>query len=124
MSLLRKIFFGIISAVLLMTTGCYYDNEEELYPFAYCDTTNVTYRGTIEPIVQRSCAIPGCHVPGGDGNGDFTQFPEVLEKVENGSFLNSVKGTGDAIPMPPNDPLRACEVRQIELWIAAGARND
>jgi hypothetical protein len=123
MNLLRKTLFAIFSAAILLLSGCYYDNEEELYPFAYCDTTDVTFNSNIEPIIQRSCAVPGCHVPGGDGNGDFTQFPEILEKVENGSFLNSVKGTGD-IPMPPNDPLGACEIRQIELWIADGAPNN
>ena len=39
----------IISSGLIVCfsiTGCYYDNEEELYGTS-CDTTNVTYSSTI-----------------------------------------------------------------------------
>lgn len=118
--MLRKTLFLLFTAVILLVNGCYYDNEEELYPNSFCDTTDVTYSTNIEPIVMRNCAVPGCHVQGGDGNGDFTQFPQVLEKVEDGSFLSTIKNG----VMPPDDPLKACQVRQIELWIASGAPNN
>ena len=61
-----------MAALLLATAtfrGCYYDSEEVLYPASFCDLTNVTWTNNIEPIIATECAIPACHVPGGDGPG-------------------------------------------------------
>lgn len=121
---MRTFFFLLTAMAILASSGCYYDNEEELYPNDFCDTLNVTYGGAVGAIVQARCATPGCHVPGGDGTGDFTVFGEFSEQVSNGRVLRSVKRDPSGIPMPPSGALPACEVRQLELWIAAGANND
>lgn len=124
---MRYCLLFIAAAALLLSNGCYYDNEEELYPNSFCDTVNVTYSGAIEPIIIAKCATPGCHVAGGSGSGDFTTYAGVIAKIQNnGPFLASVRSSPDAIPMPPSGStqLRSCEVRKIELWIAAGALND
>ena len=113
-------------AVLFATAlpGCYYDNEEELYPNSFCDTVNVTYSGSISKIIESKCATPGCHVAGGTGTGNFTVFSELKEQVDNGRLLPSVRREAEAVPMPPDGALRACEVRQLELWVAAGALDN
>lgn len=110
--------------ILVFASGCYYDNEEELYPNSFCDTVNVSYSGAISPIVQARCATPGCHVAGGSGTGDFTVFTELKEQVDNGRLMLSLRGGADAIPMPPDGALRDCEVEQFQLWVNAGAPND
>ncbi|MBL7938727.1 MAG: hypothetical protein JNL43_05145 [Flavobacteriales bacterium] len=117
----RFLFLGLSSVVILAMNGCYYDNEEDLYPATFCDTANVNYSGEVDAIMQSKCAIPGCHVAGGDGSGDFTQYSEVAEKAANGSLVRSINRGANAIPMPPDAPLRECEIRQIELWVADGA---
>ncbi|MBL7952102.1 MAG: hypothetical protein JNM62_10310 [Flavobacteriales bacterium] len=114
----------LLTLAVLGSGGCYYDNEEELYPNNFCDTTNVTYSGTVDAIIQGKCAIPGCHVSGGNGTGDFTSFSALSQQVANGRVLRSIKRDPAGIPMPPSGGLRDCEVRQIELWIAAGAANN
>lgn len=114
----------LLTLSILVSGGCYYDNEEDLYPNSFCDTLNVTYTNTIDPIIQAKCAIPGCHVAGGDGTGNFTDFSAFSAQVANGRVLRSVKRLPEGIAMPPSGPLRDCEVRQIELWIAAGAQNN
>ena len=114
----------MLSVGILLSTGCYYDNEEELYPNSFCDTTNVTYSNSVEPIVMSKCAIPGCHVAGGGGNGDFTVFANVASKVADGRFLASVKRQPGARAMPESGPLPACDVQKIEIWIANGAQNN
>ena len=124
---MRYFLLVLASTVLLLSNGCYYDNQEELYPNSFCDTVNISYSGAIEPIIQAKCATPGCHVAGGSGSGDFTTYAGVLGKIQNnGPFLASIRQSPDAIPMPPagSNQLRSCEVRKIELWIAAGAPND
>ena len=41
-------------------SGCYYDSVPVLYPNAsVCDTTNVTYSKTIQPILSSQCYT--CH---------------------------------------------------------------
>lgn len=123
---MRIVTILLLTMGILAVQGCYYDNEEELYPNNFCDTTNVTYAITIDPIVQGKCATPGCHVQGGQGAsvGDFTDFNAFRAQVTNGRVLRSVKREPSGVPMPPSGSLRACEIRQIELWIAAGAQNN
>ncbi len=115
----------VISALAVMASpGCYYDNEEELYPNTFCDTVNITYSGAISKIIEGSCAIPGCHVAGGSGTGNFTVFAELKAQVDNGTLLRSVRREPNAIAMPSGGALRTCEIRQLELWVAAGALNN
>ncbi len=121
---MRTAILLLFALGMLMLNGCYYDNEEELYPNSFCDTTNVTYAVTIEPIVRTKCAIPGCHVAGGGGNGDFTVFTNVIAKVNDGRFLASVRREAGVRAMPESGPLPLCEVQKIEIWIANGALNN
>jgi len=119
---MRHALLFLVLAVLLFSQGCYYDSEEVLYPNSFCDTVNVTYSSTIEPIMQARCATPACHVASGDGTGDFSTRAGVVASIENGAFLPSIRRSPGAIPMPllPSDPLRACDIDKIEIWIAEG----
>lgn len=115
-------FLATCSAVLLVSSsGCYYDVESELYPSSYCDTTNVTYATKVVPIIQSNCATPGCHVSGGQGNGDFTVYADVKARVDNGQlqadvFVNKT--------MPPSSALSACDVNVLKIWVGQGAPNN
>ncbi len=102
----------------LTTTGCYYDNEEELYPNANCNTTNLTYTNSISSIVATSCATPGCHIAGGAAPGIFESYAGVMEKVNDGSFYDRTVVDKD---MPPAAPLSDCNLSMITEWINAGA---
>ena len=108
---------------LIFLVSCYYDNEEELFAEIRnnCDTTNVTYALEVENIIIGSCAISGCHVPGGTGNGDFLSFDGVNAKVKNRSFERRVILEQN---MPPNGSLSACELNQLRTWINQGALNN
>lgn len=106
------------------STGCYYDVQSELYPDHYCDTSNTAYTIAIQPIMQSDCALPGCHVPGGTGTGDFTTYDGLLPQVSNGAVVASIQGTGGISPMPPSGKLSDCDIRKIVLWVNAGAQNN
>jgi hypothetical protein len=109
---------------IMALNGCYYDNEEELYPGSFCDTSNVTFANDIEPFLQGNCAIPGCHVQGGGGNGDFTVFANIASKVADGRFLRSIRRESGAYPMPPDNAVSDCNLQKVEIWIASGALNN
>lgn len=120
--MLQKLAFLFFIIGILSLGGCYYDNGEHLYPNSFCDTINVTYSGTIEPLLRTNCAVPGCHAFGGEGTGDFTQFGVVAAAVDDGTLQTVL----NARSMPPLGyaPLRACQVQQIGKWVANGALND
>lgn len=121
----KQILIALVGAACLVATkGCYYDVESDLYPLNFCDTGTVTFSATVQPIVQGSCAILGCHVPGGTGTGDFTTYAGFHAQVVNGNVLNAIRHEGTAQPMPPGGMLPACEIKQIELWVNAGALNN
>lgn len=110
----------ILAAVAL--SGCYYDNEEELYPgSAVCETTSVTWTSTVQPLIQARCATSGCHVSGGFGPGDFSQYTNVKSVVDNGRFQAEVIQAGS---MPPSGRLNACDIQKLLVWIDAGAPNN
>jgi hypothetical protein len=104
-----------------LLVGCYYDKEEVLYPNGNCDSANVTWSGTVLPLMQTRCAVPGCHVPGGFGPGDFNQYANVKTVVDNGRFQAEVIQAGT---MPPSGKLGACDIQKLQAWIDAGAPNN
>jgi hypothetical protein len=108
--------------LLLASTGCYYDVESELYPNNFCDTTNVTFSATIQPIIQNNCAVPGCHASG-TGNPDLTTYAGIAERASDGS-LRTVAVDLRTMPPSPSSPLRECDVTKLRIWLAAGHPNN
>lgn len=109
----------------LFTEGCYYDNEEELYPNTTCDTTNVTYSAVIQPIFSNRC-YP-CHsnaTAGNAGNGvSFEGYANLSGYLSTGAptLLGSIRHENGFTPMPQNAAaLSACDIHKIEIWINQG----
>jgi hypothetical protein len=114
---MKTLFPALTIAVL--SVGCYYDTEEKLYPgLAPCELADVTWSETIRPIIQTRCAISGCHVQGGNGPGDYSQFTNVKAAADQG-FIRIV--VIDNRSMPPGIPLNDCQLEQIGIWLDAGA---
>ena len=121
-----------ISAFLLviMLSSCKYDNEEDLYPQPItCDTTNVTFAGTVKPIIDQYCL--SCH------NGTSPSAGIILETYSEiaasaaipvgtfGSLMGVIKHSEGNSPMPQNgDKLSDCKIRQIQKWINDGTPNN
>ncbi|MBK7944350.1 MAG: hypothetical protein IPJ85_03135 [Flavobacteriales bacterium] len=92
---------------------------------AACDTLNVTYSGTIAPIMQARCT--SCHSGSAPSGGlNLTQWGVVNQRAMDGTLEGAVRHLGDPfINMPPLGPqLSSCRIRQIQLWIAQGAPNN
>lgn len=116
---------GLAIVLAVGLSGCYYDNEEELYQYYYeenaCDTTAVSFSEDIFPIIQGNCATTGCHVAGGSAPGIFSNYAGVMDKVNNGSFENRVLVQRD---MPPNGSLTDCQINLIQAWLNAGSPDN
>jgi hypothetical protein len=85
-----------------------------------CDTTQFTWTGSIQPIIQTKCL--GCHNATTQNGGiNLSSYAQVKTIALNGLLYNAVTGSSGVQQMPPANPLSACENSQIQHWIQAGA---
>jgi hypothetical protein len=89
-----------------------------------CDTVNVTYSGTIRPIIESRCQ--GCHSGATPQGGlDFSQWSVLNAVAADGRLAGAIQHDPDFASMPPSgSPLSDCRVDQFLIWIEAGAPND
>ncbi len=120
----------LLLLALIALAGCYYDNEEELYPNPpECDTTNVTFSGTILPIIENNCKV--CHGSGSQQGGilleDYTSISAAakIPAGQPGSLYGAVSHNPGNYPMPKGGlQLSDCNIKKIETWINAGTPNN
>lgn len=124
-----KRLFIYVTAISLFTiffVSCYYDNEEALYPALNiaCDTTNVTFSGTIVTILSNNCY--SCH-----SNNNATQYGNNIRLQNYGdvtvmaiAMVGAIKHTG-SYPMPKNGGmLKVCSISQVDIWVRNGMLNN
>jgi uncharacterized membrane protein len=90
-------------------------------PVSNTCASTVTYTSGVGAIISKSCAIAGCHVTGGAGNGVLTTLAGVKTKVDNGSFKTRVLDKKD---MPPagSTQLSTAELELLQCWLTNGAK--
>ena len=121
---MKKYFLPVVIIFVIIFASCYYDNEEALYPaFSNsCDTTNVTYSGTIMPILTNNCT--GCHSGATPGGGILlTSHAAVVSKITN--VIGSIKHSATFMPMPQGGgKLKDCSIKQFDIWVRKGMLNN
>ena len=120
--LLRRLFQGLIASLFLLivlTPACSSDSEDEIAPD--CDPENVSYSGTIAPIMSASCN--GCHSGANPSAGIVTADYEGLRIVAlSGQLVGSVNHEEGFYNMPSGQPqLDQCLRDQIAAWVDDGA---
>lgn len=119
----------IICGLLIVFSSCYNDKADKLYvapPTTTCDTSNVTFSGTINPIIQSNCATnSSCHAQNASNGYDYSTYSGIYRNVKSGIFLPAIQHTGSLPFMPLNAPqLAACDIQKITIWINNGAQNN
>lgn len=91
---------------------------------ASCDTSNVTYSGSVQPIIANKCQ--GCHSSSlAEGGYDLSNYAGVKARVDDGRLWGSVNQLPGYSAMPKNGTkLSTCELSVIKKWIDAGAPNN
>lgn len=116
---------SLISVLLIsfLLTGCYKDNEEDLYPPTgdNCDTTNVSYAQTVLPVLTNNCI--SCHSGAGASAGvRLDSYSAVAAAAASGRLLGSIKHQSGFSAMPQGAPqLPDCSINQIEAWVVQGS---
>jgi len=126
---MKRSYISIVSIVLFMIffVSCYYDNEEALYPSvnSSCDTTNVSFSGTIVTILSNNCY--SCHSNNtAAANGNNIRLENHADVVaRSAAIAGSIKHTGPYIPMPKNGgKIKACYITQFDIWVRKGMLNN
>ncbi len=110
--------------VVVLTSSCYYDNEEELYQNfpQQCDVSDVTYSIEVSDILATNCT--GCHSgQSPDAGLDLTTYDNVVNAaVRIRDRINRPAGASGV--MPQTGRMSQCNIDKINAWINAGAPNN
>ena len=89
-----------------------------------CDTTNVTYAGTIRPLLQSKCI--GCHNNNTtSGNVNLSTHSGAQVEALSGKLLAVVNHQSGYTPMPQGgSQLPQCEIDELRIWAQDGAPNN
>ena len=89
-----------------------------------CDTTTVTYAGTILPLLQSKCI--GCHNNNTtSGNVNLSTHTGAQTQALNGRLLAVVNHEQGFSPMPKGgNKLPPCEIAELRIWVEDGAPNN
>ncbi len=82
-----------------------------------CDPA-INYENTMEVIINGSCAIPTCHVSGGNAPNVYTSYQGILEELNNGLVEERVVVRRD-MPRSPGE-LTEEEFDLFRCWLEAG----
>jgi len=116
----KAVYFLLL---LIAVSGCYWENEETLYPGPeVCDTLPVSFANDIVPILINNCYT--CHSNINAPEFAFSITFEDYEDVAASTTLivgaiNRLEGFPQ---MPKNrDKLDTCLINTIEAWVNQGA---
>ncbi|MEX0965945.1 MAG: c-type cytochrome domain-containing protein [Bacteroidia bacterium] len=92
-----------------------------------CDTSNVTLSGTVMPILKNYCQ--GCHNSSlASGGVRLDNYNSIKVVAQNGKLHGVTAWLPGYKKMPQNPQgatqLPECKIRQIKIWIDAGALNN
>jgi hypothetical protein len=118
-----KVFFVSVLALTFAVSGCYYDNEEDLYlGSSTCDTTNVTYSASVAPVMAGYCN--SCHSGSSpSGNIKTDSYSSVVTNIAR--IRGSINHQSGFQAMPQNGgSLPSCDLTKIDIWIRQGKLNN
>ena len=115
---------GVFIAAGFMLGSCKHKtNFEEL--------SEVSYAGSIAPIISSNCAFSGCHGDSAFKKLSLTSYDALMNGgIKAGDPVNSklykkIKSLGDDImPKKPYNELTEKQIQLIYVWIGQGAKNN
>lgn len=99
-----------------------------------CDPDTVYFNKDILPLLNSSCAMPGCHDQVTHAEGVIlTNYNSIITTGEiipydpgNSKVYEKVidSDPNDRMPPPPASPLSSAQIEKIRKWISQGAKNN
>jgi len=118
------VIISVVMSGIGLLTGCYYDNQEDLYPKTTCDVASVTYAGNVLSIIRSNCY--SCHNATAQlGNVNLEGYANLKIYSDNGKLAGVIDHQSGFSPMPQGGTkLSDCDIAIIKKWIAGGAGNN
>jgi hypothetical protein len=118
---MKKLLIIFIS-LGFMAAAC--RHKPNVQPEPVCDSTNVSFKNTVQPILYRNCT--SCH------STEVHTHGIILDNYENvrifaaeGSLYGAILRNGEYAPMPYNAAkLDVCSISTIHHWIIEGMKNN
>lgn len=115
---------SVFAAVSFMLSSCKHKtNFEEL--------TEVSYAGSIAPIMSSNCSFSGCHGDSAYVKISITNYNGLLNggitpgSPEKSKLYSKIKSLDDDImPKRPYNELTEKQIQLIYVWIGQGAKNN
>lgn len=126
---MKRIINNLLLAIVIIfaAVSCYYDNEEALNPRRTppCDTTNVTFTGTILPMLAVKCLV--CHSIFNSINLGNNIMLETYDQVRLRAYqIDGAINNRDGYFAMPHDSARLsdCLIMQFEIWLKDGTPDN
>lgn len=123
------VIFLIALIMIILLPRCYFDSEESLFPdtSVTCDTFNVTYSGSVRPILQNNCLE--CHANNVSvalgGSVRLEEYADVKVRADDGKLVGVISHAPGFVPMPDGLPkLDDCSIAIVRKWVEDGAPNN
>jgi hypothetical protein len=119
---MKKVLYLLFLGTITLS-GCYYDNEEDLYrdsSTSITDTGAVSYSATIAPMMATNCTTPGCHAASGQSP-NLTTYQGVSD---NSGIVMARAVNANPTPMPAAGLMSPSDRDKLKRWIDAGALNN
>ncbi len=110
-------------AIVISISGCYNDNEEDLYPGSGgCDTSNVTYSNSVAPVFAGYCN--SCHnannASGSILTDSYTEVKNNMSRIYGAIYHQS---GFSAMPKDAGQ-LSPCDLAKVDIWVRQGMPNN
>ena len=118
---MNKTFLAMIIIVVLFTTiACSKSNNGGGGSSVDCNTVaNKAFAADVNPTIQSSCAITGCHEAGSlNGPGALTNYSQVF------NARSTIQSAVSAGTMPKTGSISTSQKNSILCWIQSGAPNN
>jgi hypothetical protein len=81
-----------------------------------CSTVNAKFAADVQPLINSSCAISGCH------NG--TQSPTLITYAQIAANAASINSQVQSGAMPKNSSFSPTQKNIIKCWVQSGSPNN
>lgn len=118
--MIKKTIIACMAALAVISSGCYYDKEELLYPGGSNCNGAANKFSNVNPIIQTKCSFnAACHGAGSsNAGGPLTSYDLIKAKA------SSIKLQVQTGLMPQTGSLTPTELQSIVCWVEAGAPNN
>lgn len=115
---------ALIAAFVTLFGLLYSCQDEYVAPYVdpnACNTTDVSFKNFIEPLMTQRCAYAGCHTAGA-AVGSLATYDAIAAYAKNGKLVAKSNGTMNGMYL--QDSTLGCVLLKVEAWVNQGAKNN